>query len=405
MGLTTASITSLGSQSGTFTVGETLNASGGGGTGATYRVDATNISGIVTAVSVLQAGQGYTGAITSLTGASKTLNVTANTDNFILRGVTMTAAGSGYNGTPTYTFSTGDATPGAITPSSVTLASDSSIGGSGNMTINPVISGNFALTKVGAATVTFAGTAANTYNGNIIINDGVLEFRSTSSQTFTIGGVGTNNAVSGPGSAFFRGAFNFDLASASTNDGDSWTIVAPATTKAYDGGFSVTGFTNNSGVWTRGTNGVIYRFAQSNSILSVGTNAPVAGYPAWVGYWQTVFTNFTATATGDDPDGDGFKNGTEFAFDGVPMVGSPALLSAVKNGTNALLSWVQRNSGVTYTVKSTTNLATGGWTNAAVTVTNAADQSGINLTNDYTRRSFTVPGTDNLFFRVEAVVP
>ena len=301
------------------------------------------------------------------------------------------------------------------------LTTDGAFGGVQKITINAT-SGNYTyagiigkdpgnagsidsmtLTKSGAGTQILSG--ANTYTGNTVINDGVLEFGSTSSQTFTIGGAGTNNAVSGPGSVFFRGAFSFNLAGASTNNGDSWTIVAPATTKAYDGGFSVTGFTNNSGVWTRGTNGVIYRFAQSNSILSVDTNAPVAGYPAWVGYWQTVFTNFTATATGDDPDGDGFNNGTEFAFDGVPMVGSPALLSAVKNGTNALLSWVQRNSGVTYTVKSTTNLATGGWSNAAVTVTNAADQNGINLTNDYTRRSFTVPGTNKLFFRVEAVVP
>jgi hypothetical protein len=53
-------------------------------------------------------------------------------------------------------------------------------------------------------------------------------------------------------------------------------------------------------------------------------------------------------------------------------------------------------------VKSTTNLATGPWTNAAVTVTNAGDQSGINLPSDYTRREFTVPGVGNLFFQVEA---
>jgi hypothetical protein len=68
-----------------------------------------------------------------------------------------------------------------------------------------------------------------------------------------------------------------------------------------------------------------------------------------------------------------------------------------------VLQYVARNSGVTYTVKGTTNLATGGWTNASVTVTNSSDTNSINIPADYTRKEFRVPAAGNQFFRVEAV--
>jgi autotransporter-associated beta strand protein len=57
------------------------------------------------------------------------------------------------------------------------------------MTINPVISGNFALTKVGAATVTFAGTAANTYNGLTTISNGAINLNKTAGVNAIAGNV------------------------------------------------------------------------------------------------------------------------------------------------------------------------------------------------------------------------
>ena len=75
----------------------------------------------------------------------------------------MTAPGSGYTGTPTYTFASGNATPGTATLSSVTLASDSSIGGTGDIAIASAISesgGARTLTKVGTGTLTISGPQA-----------------------------------------------------------------------------------------------------------------------------------------------------------------------------------------------------------------------------------------------------
>ena len=97
----------------------------------------------------------------------------------------------------------------------------------------------------------------------------------------------------------------------------------------------------------------------------------------------------------------------EFAFDGNPAVGSPALLTAVKACTNAIFNYAARKNppgGATYQVKTTTNLATGPWTNSPVTVSNSANQAGLNIPADYERKEFVVPATGTDFYRVEATI-
>jgi len=123
--------------------------------------------------------------------------------NDVTTGIAMTAAGSGYTGTPTYTFGSGNATPGTVTLSSVNLASPSSIGGSGDITIGAVVSGGNSLTKVGAGTLNLTGV--NTYSGATAVNGGKLLVNSpgslasgsavTVANNATFGGSGTINGT------------------------------------------------------------------------------------------------------------------------------------------------------------------------------------------------------------------
>jgi len=146
-------------------------------------------------------------------------------------------------------------------------------------------------------------------------------------------------------------------------------------------------------------------FSQPTGVLSVQTIA-ANNYASWVSYWTNAVPGFTNTAGTADPDGDTFNNDMEFAFDGNPTVGSPALLAASTVGTNAVFNYVARKNppgGVTYQVQSTTNL-TNGWTNAAVTVSNSANTNSINIPADYERKEFTVSSSGSLFFRVQATI-
>jgi fibronectin-binding autotransporter adhesin len=269
-----------------------------------------------------------------------------------------------------------------------------------------LVSGPGNLNKIGAGTLVLAGRAAHL--GNTAVNAGALELAPAGSLTFTVGGNGTNNALTGTGAALLDGTVLFDLAAASTNDGDSWTVIAPSVGKTYGPGFLVGGFNGSGGRWTLTTNDVTYEFVQSTGVLSVSGDTPVDNYAAWVGYWQTASGGtFTNTAGVADPDGDGFDNNMEFAFDGNPTVGTPALLTATKSGADAVFNFVARKDppgGATYQVEATADLAVGPWTNSAVTVSNSLNQTGILVPAEYERREFTVPASAKDFYRVRAAI-
>lgn len=289
----------------------------------------------------------------------------------------------------------------ASTTATLTLGEDN-----GNATFSGTLmdgAGTVALSKSGTGTLTLSGS--NTYNGSTVISNGTLALATSGSLRFVIGGSGTNNAVKGTGATTMDGQFAFDLSGASTNTGATWTIVANTLTTAYGTNFIVTGFQGAGGNWTNTTNGVNYVFAQSNSVLSVQSTGGVTPYNAWVSYWQGINPGFTNAAGTANPDGDPFDNNEEFAFDGNPTIGTSALLTAVKVGTNAVFNYVAQTnpSVVTYNVQSTTNL-TNAWSNAVVTISNSTNQSGISQTNNYLRKEFIVPATTNSFYRVQSVI-
>lgn len=276
----------------------------------------------------------------------------------------------------------------------ITLGSGTLVGGPG------------ALNKTGAGTLVLAGPAAQL--GNTVVNAGALELATGGSLTFTIGGSGSNNALTGIGTALLDGTVLFDLAAASTTDGDNWTVIAPSVGKTYGPDFLVGGFNGYGGTWTLATNDVTYQFVESTGVLSVSGAAPVENYAAWVGYWQTASGGtFTNTAGDADPDGDGFDNNLEFAFDGNPTVGTPALLTVTRPDADAIFNFVARKNppgGAAYEVQSTADLAVGPWTNSAVIVSNSLNQTGILIPAEYERREFTVPASGKNFYRVRATI-
>jgi autotransporter-associated beta strand protein len=268
-----------------------------------------------------------------------------------------------------------------------------------NVTLAGVIdsSNTNGLVKSGTGTLTLGG--ANTYGGNTTVAAGTLSIPGSGSLVFSIGGAGTNNALLGPGALSVDGQFIFDLANASTNTGDSWTIVAASLNESYGSNFLVSGFNGSGGTWTLATNGVIYQFEQSTGVLSIPGATPADDYANWLtNYPSLTGTNALPTA---DPDGDGLANEVEFAFGGDPTVGTPALMTARLAGTNAVFNWIERTNGVNYEVQ-TSGLLTNGWIAASVTISNSTNQSGVLLAPEYVRREFVVPAAGRNFYRVLA---
>jgi autotransporter-associated beta strand protein len=145
---------------------------------------------------------------------------TGNNSNFILNGFAITSNGSGYTAAPAVGVSGGTATATANV-SAINLASDASIGGSGDLAINPGISGNYALTKVGAGTATLAGV--NTYAGATNVSAGKLVVSgnlSGSTQVNVSGGslqLGASNVINGSAAVNLSGG-NFNTGGFSQGD-------------------------------------------------------------------------------------------------------------------------------------------------------------------------------------------
>ena len=201
------------------------------------------------------------------------LQTTATIANLILNG------GSIENGTNTNgsTFIIAGGVVNVTAASSIMRSSQN-----GPIVINSTLTGNGMLTVSGqvnnGASVTFNG--ANTYTGNLVVanpSGAGMILGATGSFTFAIGQSGINNNITGTGaaaSAAFNGGFVFDLTSAATTPGSSWTIVGASTlNETYDAvSFSVkdqtgTPWTQVNDVWTSG-NGT-YQFAEATGVVSV----------------------------------------------------------------------------------------------------------------------------------------
>jgi autotransporter-associated beta strand protein len=164
--------------------GATVTLVGGGGTGAAATLTINNATGAGT-FNISSAGTGYTSVpipVVTLTfgngGSDPVPTFTYNQSAFTVTGVIPTAAGSGYNNSTAlaiHATGTGLTAANFSSPvaSSLAIVGVNTVGGAGNITINPGITGTTgSLVKTGADTVTLNG--AGNYTGGTIINSGTL---------------------------------------------------------------------------------------------------------------------------------------------------------------------------------------------------------------------------------------
>lgn len=133
-------------------------------------------------------------------------------------------------------------------------------------------------------------------------------------------------------------------------------------------------------------------------------------FPAvdYYGEWLTSYPGLSDTNRTADPDKDGFSNETEFAFDGNPTQATPDLIQVAGDESQVIFRFVAHNElfPANYAILSSTNLVEVPFaTDRSITVTNSPDQTGVLLTNTYTRRQFAVPPLSKKFFRVRAFIP
>lgn len=151
-----------------------------GGTGATATAVLT--SGVVSGITITNPGSGFSATVPTITFSGGTVTTagtnptgTGNNTNFVLNSVSITNAGTGYTSPVTATLvnTSGANTALTVGLGGVTLTGNSSIGGSGDITVTTPVTesgGSFGVTKVGNNILTFAGT--NTYTGATAVQSG-----------------------------------------------------------------------------------------------------------------------------------------------------------------------------------------------------------------------------------------
>jgi fibronectin-binding autotransporter adhesin len=366
--ITTDSAGVLNINGGTFTTTRAITT--GVNTNETVSTGLVNING-----GTLAAGASVVNLL-NVTTATVASNSTFDTGTFD-SGISQNLAGTGIltvTGTGTLRLN-GTNTPPVVVNAGATLGGT---GSAGTVTVNGTLApgapdGDGTFTTTG--TLTVPGTAR-----------------------FRVYGNGINDRLLASGGAALGGTVSVTIGDEEyiPASGDSFDLV--------DGTISGSP-TLDLPVLEGGLTWVTNSFTSTGVLSITNGGEPTNNYANWLTNYPSL-TGPDALGTAD-PDGDGFSNNLEYAFDGNPTVGTPALLSVTKSGSDAVFNFVARKNppgGVTYVVQSTTNLTSGPWGSAGITPTVSTNQSGILIPADYERRQFSVPASGKDFYRVQGTI-
>lgn len=271
-------------------------------------------------------------------------------------------------------------------------------------------------------------SAANTYNGDTVVNSGDLTLANTGQLAFTLGANGVGTRLRGTGNVTLDGTFVIDRTGANLTNGNTWQLVANSTlNETYGPMFTVAGFTENNNVWTLVDGSKTWTFSEATGVLSLQSATAATPYASWAAAKGLDGIAGRDPATSANPDHDAFSNLLEFAFDGNPLASDGSLTQARSlsiGGTTCLTLTIATRTGaqfsgtsaqvsgtidgVTYTVEASSDLSA--WTVPVVEATGAevaALQAGLPaLDNGWTYRTFrpaaALATTPRIFLRARA---
>ncbi|GAA5121371.1 autotransporter-associated beta strand repeat-containing protein [Luteolibacter yonseiensis] len=190
------------------------------------------------------------------------------------------------------------------------------------------------LVKAGAGTMVLSGV--NSYTGNTVVNAGTLSLADNAQLRFVIGATsGTNNTLTGAGTAVIDGDFAIDTTAAAALTTGTWVLEnVPSLTGAYGSTFSVVNpdgspWTDAGGnKWTKAVGANLWTFDETTGTLTVGS---AGGFASWSA------TNAGNGAASGDFDGDGVSNGVEWVLGGTGTTKDLGKLPAVSTSAGNLV--------------------------------------------------------------------